>query len=409
MKRETFQIEFVTPGFLAGAEGRAEWRAASVRGELRWWFRAVAGGAWQGDLDRVRGQEEFLFGSTERKSLLNVRTFGNPAASSQRFGKGLSAAEIARLWKEESPETVQRLTIKKPDGQEILSRPVQYLAFGPVSMEGTRRYFSAEGSGQLEVLWGRGEVDAETRGLFEKAFWAWLNLGGIGAKSRKGFGSLRCKEQPGVSPATIKDFEERAREIWSLGAGFGETPAWTHFSSRARIYAAARPAGSWEEALEWLGAWMIAFRRRYGYSKDSRVFDGVPIASRDYVWAAPNGGKRRQGMPDRAGFGLPLPFKKREQGETVIWGAPAGSPDEEREREQDSRRASPLLLHVSRFGKDFVPVLTYLPADLLPSNGSLRFKGHPRKSFPLGVPQETIIDRFLGDLEAKSLIRKVTP
>src|SRR4051812_28336463 len=408
MRRETFQIEFVTPGFLAGSDGGAEWRAASIRGQLRWWFRAVAGGAWPGDLDRVRGQEERLFGSTERKSFLNIRTFGSPAATAQSFGKGMSAEEIARLWREESPETIQRLKLLR-DGKEVFSKPVQYLAFGPVSMEGTRRYFSPESCGQLEILWGRGEVDGETRRLFEKAFWAWLNLGGIGAKSRKGFGSLRCKELPGVSPATAKDFEQQARELWSLGATFGKTAAWTHFSSRARIYVAARPAGSWEEALEWLGAWLIAFRRRYGYPKDSRVFDGAPIASRDYEWAAPRGGKPRAGMPDRAGFGLPLPFKKQERGETVTWGAPAGSADEEREKEQDARRASPLLLHVSRFGRDFVPVLTYLPAELLPENGSLRFKDHPKKFFPVEAPQEKIVDRFLGDLESKALIRKVTP
>src|SRR4051812_27643667 len=110
-------------GFGARGGGRgAEWRAASIRGQLRWWFRAVAGGAWQGDLDRVRGQEERLFGSTERKSFLNIRTFGSPAATAQSFGKGMSAEEIARLWREESPETIQRLKLLR-DGKEVFSKP----------------------------------------------------------------------------------------------------------------------------------------------------------------------------------------------------------------------------------------------------------------------------------------------
>lgn len=80
MQRATLEIEFLTPAFLGGAEQglAAEWRAASVRGQLRWWFRAVAGGAWGGDLRRVREAEAHLFGSTDRASNLVVRAEGKP-------------------------------------------------------------------------------------------------------------------------------------------------------------------------------------------------------------------------------------------------------------------------------------------------------------------------------------------
>ena len=38
------KIEFVTPGFLAGADqNRPEVRASAIRGELRWWFRVLGG------------------------------------------------------------------------------------------------------------------------------------------------------------------------------------------------------------------------------------------------------------------------------------------------------------------------------------------------------------------------------
>lgn len=44
MIRRTYDIEFLTPCFCAGAEQtRAELRAASVRGQLRWWFRCLGG------------------------------------------------------------------------------------------------------------------------------------------------------------------------------------------------------------------------------------------------------------------------------------------------------------------------------------------------------------------------------
>ena len=42
----TFNLEFITPTFLCGAnQGKAELRAPSLRGELRWWFRALGANA----------------------------------------------------------------------------------------------------------------------------------------------------------------------------------------------------------------------------------------------------------------------------------------------------------------------------------------------------------------------------
>ncbi len=44
MIRRTYDIEFLTPCFCAGAEQtHAELRAASIRGQLRWWFRCLGG------------------------------------------------------------------------------------------------------------------------------------------------------------------------------------------------------------------------------------------------------------------------------------------------------------------------------------------------------------------------------
>lgn len=44
MKSTTYTLEFLTPCFCAGADQeRAEIRAPSIRGQLRWWFRALGG------------------------------------------------------------------------------------------------------------------------------------------------------------------------------------------------------------------------------------------------------------------------------------------------------------------------------------------------------------------------------
>lgn len=403
MNRETFKVEFVTPCFLGGARESTEWRAASIRGQLRWWFRALAGGLWEGDLDRVRREEERIFGSTDRRSALRVAALLGPAAAQGPFGSKLSAAALAQLYND--PPAANRLRIRNERGEEEGSNPIHYLGFGPVAGGRIARSYLAPGSAASFEL--RRESESS---VFDQALWAWLNLGGVGAKSRKGFGSLRCASNDHYSdPATREAFKNDVRSLLAQARRYSGTPRWTHLSSGTRIFLATGNFSSWQEAMSSLGAWLIGFRRRYGNPSDSREIASVPLANRDYEWAAPNGGHSRQGVPDRAGFGLPLPFRRNvngvARGETVIWGAQG----EGREKEQDARRASPLLLHVSHFGAAFVPVLTYLPAAFLPEDGKMKFKGHRNDFFALTKMQREIVSHFLNDLQSKGLIAEVAP
>jgi len=135
---------------------------------------------------------------------------------------------------------------------------------------------------------------------------------------------------------------------------------------------------------------MIAYRRRYGLSSDERV----EVRNRDYVWLnspAPAGG-----VPDRAGFGLPLPFGKGDL--VAAW--------RERGQEETRRRASPLLIHISLFGTEYRVVLTHMPAQLIPPGTEIHF--HGRRGAPT-PQQEHIVRDFLDDLEsaAKKRIRRI--
>ncbi len=52
---KTYNIELLTPCFCAGADQtKAEIRAPSIRGQLRWWFRAL-GGTPQGEKEVFGG------------------------------------------------------------------------------------------------------------------------------------------------------------------------------------------------------------------------------------------------------------------------------------------------------------------------------------------------------------------
>jgi CRISPR-associated protein Cmr1 len=67
MHRVEAEFEVVTPMFLGGADPKAgaELRGASLKGALRFWWRALAWGRL-GDLAEIHKQEMKLFGSADR-------------------------------------------------------------------------------------------------------------------------------------------------------------------------------------------------------------------------------------------------------------------------------------------------------------------------------------------------------
>lgn len=414
MQSTTLNLEFVTPCFLGGASPEVpEWRAASVRGQLRWWFRAVAGGQLGGRLETMRKLEASVFGTTHRASALTVRTLGAPHATGKgapfSFGSALLAHQLAALWGDGSTATIRRLRLNNAEGKEFPVNPLQYLAYGPVDRgQLVRGCFRAGEAAQLELRWSR-SPGAEARALFDLALWAWLNLGGIGSRSRKGFGSLSAVDATSeLAPTQRGALQSQLREkLRGLVEPNGSSlPEWTCFSSASRVYLGQRPFPSWHEALSHLGAWLMAYRRRYGHPSDGRVLSGLALASRDYAWAG-NPTAPGAEVPDRAGFGLPLAFRFR------TGGRPETSVLIDGEKDDEARRASPLLLHVTRLGAGaYLPVLTYLPARFLPAKQQLRLKQRkgPR-STRASAPtpgQLGVVERFLTDLKAKNLIEEVT-
>lgn len=245
--------------------------------------------------------------------------------------------------------------------------------------------------------------------------WAWLHLGGIGSRSRRGYGSLRAVGGEGVPQTWISDdraaFTAGAQRLFARAAsapGNGGDPAWSHLSPKTTVWIETGTGQTtWDEAMVRAGAWMMAFRRRYGSPADQRRGSPWPLAGRDYVWAKQ--AARREtpgGLPDRAGFGLPLPFGKKAE-QIVSWGG----------RGADQRRASPLLIHIARFGDRYFPVLTHLPAQMLPRTGNagtgvegpVRFKGLDRPQSAPTREHRSIVDFFLEDLEAKRLVERIVP
>lgn len=147
------------PVFLHGAEprGATEWRAPSVRGQLRYWLRAIEGARLGGNVPAVWQAESAVFGSTGRGSAVAVRC---------REGDGVQ------------------------HGKE---KPV------PHSKTFTDSAI-LEGSSLKLFLSTRPGVPLPPQAL--NTLTTWLLLGGIGKRSRRLFGSLQVT---GSKSETVPD------------------------------------------------------------------------------------------------------------------------------------------------------------------------------------------------------------
>jgi len=437
MRRATLELTITTPCFLSGSDQtKPDWRAASIRGQLRWWFRAIAGGMFGKDLATTKRAEETVFGSTEQKSSLAVRVLTSPGYWKAGLkwpldmpSMKLAAADLAKAWGAQGDQgTIQRLQLTKGDGDEFPTDPLQYLAYGCVEYRSKRDHpdnwglflerpcFAPEETARIQLDWlfrAKSTEEAEAERIFTRALSAWMLLGGLGSKARNGFGSLRVTDTEGNFPSSreslrpIADRGTLEAHILALVEAAHASEAttapasWAHLGPNASIYLGAVAHDSWYGALALAGGWIMAYRRRYGYPGDSRQRNGSSIANRDYTWAKPRAKNPRGGLPNRAGFGLPLPFGK--EGETATWWQRGNRGP------VDQRRASPLHLHVAHVAEGFIPVFTHMPSQFLPNGAELAYTDYTSPTAPAQAAQLGIIDDFLSDLASKNLVQEVTP
>lgn len=81
----SIKLKTVSPLFLNGADkNQPELRAASVRGQLRYWFRAIMGTRIV-ELSKIWEREQDVFGSTEKSSVVSIRVYGQLGEPSEIF------------------------------------------------------------------------------------------------------------------------------------------------------------------------------------------------------------------------------------------------------------------------------------------------------------------------------------
>lgn len=172
MKRLTFELEFITPAFIGGANQQAELRPASFVGLLRWWWRALKG---ECKIEKLREEEVKIFGGIAK----------NPRKEEIRM------ASPVYLRVEGSIKKGSDLT-----SECRLNAGVGYL-YHFVTVRGKREFIEPDSRLKLTLI-GKDEVLKH----YIASLWALVFLGGVGARSRRGGGNLRVV---GYEP---KDFVE---------------------------------------------------------------------------------------------------------------------------------------------------------------------------------------------------------
>jgi CRISPR-associated protein Cmr1 len=300
----TYQV--VTPCFCGGANQQAEFRLPSFKGVLRFWWRVLAWSRCEGNLEAIRQEEGRLFGSAAGGQSRVLMRLVPPEATVERADIALAGHHGAR-YLSYGMEDAGRGCLRAPFAVTI------------------RLCCQPERVGSRSDELGQSLLDALTAiGLF----------GGIGAKSRKGFGSLvltalRVDGEEQWSPPDSAD--ELAGRIAGFAGGSSQVtgqPEYTAMSMNTRYLLVGG-----------------------GGVTPMQLVDRIGQAYKDHLREVGTGSG--SGELRRAGFGLP-----RHVGRAQATMEPVSF----------TRRASPLFIHIHECASRPIAVLSFLPARFLPQD-----------------------------------------
>ncbi len=325
MAWKKYELEVVTPMFCAGADQRqAEIRVPSIRGQVRWWFRALGG---------TREKEKFLFGG--------VHDAARASAVRMRLVQPVRSA------------VAKNLNDVVPGGN--MNHPVSYLLWPlrPTGGSDQKRGCIEPGTRFSLQTQVDPAIPDTLRMQFDAALHLWMLLGSLGTRSRRGAGSLQPAAKGGDFPWETASLEEWEGAVCSE---FDNAPA-----AEVRVFQVDEPQPTWMEALSSLGRWLKKWRA----GSTRSVPNPLRWGKSDHDVAC---GQSQLGVVYRPVLGLPLTqrFSGPSRGgaslvvETLL---------------SDAKRwASPLHLKVVKVTEGHVPVAVFFPSLAIPEGEPVRLR-----------------------------------
>ncbi len=328
---QTREYELITPLFGGGVEpGLADpvtvIRATEIRGHLRFWWRATRGNApeFDGKVELMKQAEDYLFG----------------AASS---GDSIFPAQVSL--QASVTNRGRKFNVRNHRGEEVdvfdLKSPFGYAAF-PLR---DRRQHVIEGIRfKLSI-----QFPVSAKSDIEAALWAWESFGGIGGRTRRGFGALKLVSVNGASQTLLnaqQAYQIIVQKISTLTLKGKLPPDVPCLSTKSGDVVVTTPR---RDAIE---VWRYLINKLKDF-RQSRNSGNQPNRPGRSHWPEPDAIRRltkrsaprhrtplsRLDVFPRAEFGLPIVFKFKddEQGDprvTTLEGA----------NDENRRLASPLIL-----------------------------------------------------------------
>ena len=339
MKRIEAKFQVVTPCFLGGAnhEKEAELRLPSIKGVLRFWWRAlnyvrIAKGATNPNqiIENLRQEEGKLFGSSDQD-------------------EGQSSLIMRLAAENQKPlETQARKVLCDENGKKV-GKGAIYLGYGVMDIKGSLTRPCLEAPFEFTLQIGAKE-ERHLEDVLPTLKLLGL-LGGLGSKSRKGYGSLNLIELKGdgidawQKPANENQYKKQLSDLLKPTLDHDKEPEISAFSSKARICLTRFKCKTGMEVINSYGQEMQEYRRRIEHKKDKAVF-GLPLK----------------------GVGVNL--------------------------KEHERRASPLFFHVHKISGEFVGVAVLLCSQFLPKNEKISANKRPVSANPDWKVLTDFLDRI---------------
>lgn len=315
MKTIEATYQMVTPMFIGGADGSPSdgVRPPSFKGALRFWWRALH---WGEFLNEANHDEAMALKALHQKE---AELFGS-AAKDGKGGQGCFLLKIIQ------PESFQ------VDNQWPAIKPLKesgYLGMGlwesgskeKDNFQPHRQNIMTKEPFTIHLLLNKTASDEDKKQLC-RALKALGLFGGLGSRSRRGFGALAIQSinHDSFACQSVDDYESVLKELFSI-APAEVLPPFTAWSESSRI-GLLQPCSNAKEA----------------HKKAAACFYNV------------RGMKAEVRGTDKRGFGQPLPLKPMK-------------------KEYDQRRASPLFFHIHPVGNQYVCSHLFMPAQFLPTEG----------------------------------------
>lgn len=330
MKGTKVEITYkvVTPMFLSGSENQTqiELRPPSIKGALRFWYRAID--------SNFRKHEQRIFGSSDKG-----------------FGQSLFLLQI------------KKAKINKHKAIDMTG--YDYLGYGVIG-EKARYYIKPDSTFTLRLLF-KPNATPDDINKVKRSLWAMTMFGGLGARSRKGFGSIiatsteNMDDLPALCPENTVELQESLQAFIKthIKQDNSKLPEHSCWSPEARcIIFGNNNLQSGVDSLKELQR--VIFKYRSSQSKNCFPW---AIKDKDSLRKFAQTENSPNEPPKRSAFGLPHNYyfgdlRERKYVETNLM-----------DGNTVSRRGSPLFFKVYQFpDKSMCIIATFLKSRFVPKD-----------------------------------------